>query len=365
VKILHIISSLMSGGKENLLVNLCAACSLKGNSVAVIIINDMTDPEILGQLFAKDIHVTRIGRTPGSSIFPALRQIRKQLKDFNPDLIHTHEDLSSVLGVIATLGSKIKRAHTLHCGNMYPLTLKERITKFIQGRSIDAFIAISSSVKKDFLERCPVDANRVTVVENGVPLDRFHCNNKGGDRRLIVCVARLDHPIKGQDILLRALHLLKEKRINFGCILVGDGASAEYLKNLASELGITKDIEFSGKQSDVSKFINRASIAVVPSRHEGFGISAIEAMACGRPVIASATGGLCDLIQHGGNGLRFRTGDHNDLADQILRLSEDSELYEALVRAGHETAKRHSIEEMAWQYQALYEQIVNRFGESA
>ena len=349
----------MSGGKENLLVNLCAANNPEVNSVAVIIINDVADPEILDRLLATGADIMQIGRRPGSSIIPALGQIRKTVKEFDPDIVHSHEDLSSVLGTIATLGLGIKHAHTLHCGNMYPLTPKERITKLVQGRGIDIFIAISSSVKRDFLERCPVDPARVSVVENGVPLERFRCNKHTGNPRLVVCVARLDHPVKGQDILLRALHILKEKNMHHDCLLVGDGASDEYLESLAGKLGISQHVEFTGKQSDVAKFIERSGIAVVPSRHEGLGIAAIEAMACGRPVIASATGGLCDLIEHGRNGLLFRPDDHQDLAEQILRLSGDARLYEALVQAGRVTAKSHSIEAMSGQYEAVYEQVIN------
>jgi len=349
----------MSGGKENLLVNICAANSESTHSMAVIIINDNIDPYILSRLKKTKTQVFSIERKPGKSIISAINRIRRIVNTLKPDIIHTHENLSAILGVLASFNSGSKRVHTLHCGNVYAFSLKERITKWIQGNSIHEFIAISPSVKQDFLKRCPVNPARITEAHNGIPLDRFSNSTDVSSHGSIVCIARLDHIVKGQDILIRAIAILKNNHISCTCRFVGDGESRNFLENLTAELGLAPDIEFLGTRSDVPDLIADAGMAVLPSRHEGFGIAAIEAMACGRPVIASAVGGLKDLIEHGKNGLLFEPDNPQDLAAQIQRLLEDSNLCKFLVKCGLETAKACSIENMNERYMSVYRHSVS------
>jgi len=140
-------------------------------------------------------------------------------------------------------------------------------------------------------------------------------------------------PIKGVDVLLRAVAILSQTRPRIRLVVVGDGSQRRHLITLADSLGISGRVSFEGAVLDVYPFLLRATIGVLPSHSEGQSITLIEMMAAGVPVVATAVGGTPELIEHGTSGLLVPPKDSASLATAIEHTLRDPE--GAVRRAEH------------------------------
>jgi glycosyltransferase involved in cell wall biosynthesis len=139
-----------------------------------------------------------------------------------------------------------------------------------------------------------------------------------------------------------------------------------HLIDLSKRLGVVDKVYLLGHVSDskLAALYKLSSIAVFPSIYEPFGIVALEAMGAGVPVIASATGGLEEIIQDGFNGLKFVSGSSDSLAYQIRRAANDSALTDYLVRNAHQTANKYSWESAAESTMDVYRRVLDEYGRS-
>lgn len=170
-------------------------------------------------------------------------------------------------------------------------------------------------------------AEKISTVHNPVDVGRFAeaASKPDGHFHLLV-VARL-HRVKGVDLALRALRNLLD-RYTRGVMLtiVGDGPERAGLKKLAGELGVDEYVRFEGLRYDVEDFVKQADLVLVPSRYEPFGMVAAEAGAAGKPVVASKTGGLPEIVEDGVTGFLFEPENDVMLAEKIAHLLKDKKL---------------------------------------
>jgi D-inositol-3-phosphate glycosyltransferase len=156
-------------------------------------------------------------------------------------------------------------------------------------------------------------------------------------------------PLKGLDLLLHAAHRLAPHAPDLRVVVVGGDAVPESeearVRDLAAELGLTGRVRFVGAvpQSDLPQYYNAADVCVVPSYYESFGLVAVEALACGTPVIASRVGGLPKVVKHGRNGLLVAERSADAFASSIEALYADSR-WRATLAAG----ARGSIQHLVW-----------------
>ncbi|KYK29347.1 MAG: hypothetical protein AYK19_19895 [Theionarchaea archaeon DG-70-1] len=181
-------------------------------------------------------------------------------------------------------------------------------------------------------------------VPSGVDLTRFTPLTM--KREAVTYVGAL-HEVKGVDIFLRAMKGIPEK-----VWIIGDGPERKTLEVLAETLGV--DCTFWGFRTDIPELMNKSKIVVLPSRNEGFGLTLLEAMACGTPVIGRKTGGIPELIT-GENGLIFET--EEELHERTLTLLHNQNLWETLREKGLETASQYSWEKTAHSYAQLYSEL--------
>lgn len=156
----------------------------------------------------------------------------------------------------------------------------------------------------------------------------------------ILNVARLD-PVKAHHVLIKACAHLMEKGIPFYCKIVGDGPSRSQIESLIAKLGLNDSIELMGfrYESEVSELFNWAHVMVLSSLSEGTPMTAIEAMAKGRVVIAPRITALHEMIDHGHNGLLFEPGRSDELADCLSQLARQPELRNRMGVAGRAKAE--------------------------
>ena len=141
-------------------------------------------------------------------------------------------------------------------------------------------------------------------------------------------------------------------------LMVGDGPERGPAEMLARELGIEKNVTFLGKQSHVERLIPHADLILLPSELESFGLAALEAMACGVPPLATRTGGLPEVIEHGVDGFLEEVGDTDALAARALEMLTDEEAHDRVAAAARNTAtSRFCSSLMIPKYEDYYRQI--------
>ena len=220
-------------------------------------------------------------------------------------------------------------------------------------RCAHAIVANSSAAKAQ-LEREGLAPERIRVIPNGVTADRFTIARPARPVRTIVTVANLRKE-KGHDVLLRAIAALSRSHGDLTFVVAGDGPRGAELRALASSLGIADRVRFSGHVDDVPALLGQADAFVLPSLSEAFPNAVIEAMAASLPVIASAVGGLLDLVDHGRTGLLVPPSDPGALAAAIESLVADPARAAQIGAAAREdVASRYSFDRMVHTFEDLY-----------
>jgi glycosyltransferase involved in cell wall biosynthesis len=218
-------------------------------------------------------------------------------------------------------------------------------------------IVANSTAAADLLHEEGVATDKIIVIPNGVDLSRFVESPPPARRRVVTVVANL-RPGKGHDILLRAFASVASTMPDARLRLVGSGPLREPLERLAGVLGIAHAVEFLGHQEDIAEVLATSHVYAFPSWTEAFPNGLIEGMAAGLPTVATATGGMVELVEDGRNGLLVPPGDPSSLAAAIVRLMENPGLADALGRAARGTIEaRYSFDRMVGEFSALYEQV--------
>ncbi len=359
--VLHLLTSLKKAGIENLICMLCRVTMTSVDSrLIIVIINDVVDRQMVKYIEQTGSKVIELGRLPGrpwNILYYALK-LRRCLRATKPDVVHVHNKLGFLLGFFASLFFRIRIVFTIHEMHLYSRSIFDRASKWLALKRADQFIAISQSVKEVFLNGTG-ESERIKVVYDGVDLTQFPLIHRLNEPYKIICCARLDHRIKGQDVLIEALYILKKRGLRFRCDFAGEGPSDEMLKRMIVELGLsTEEIRLLGVRNDVPELLADADLFVLPSRHEGFGMAIVEAMASGLPVIVSNIDGPAEIVVNGRDGLQFESGNAFDLADKINMLLGDDELRSRYSRASLLRARDFSIERMYEGYLEIYKSVI-------
>jgi glycosyltransferase involved in cell wall biosynthesis len=195
-------------------------------------------------------------------------------------------------------------------------------------------------------------SDRVRVIPNGLDLERFHAKVHGPIESMIT-VANL-RPEKSHDVLLDAFARCESRR-RLRLRIVGDGPCRPALERQARELGLGRRVEFLGHREDIADLLALSDLCILPSRSEAFPNSALEAMATGLPLIASAVGGLLDLVEDGRNGLLVPARDAAALASAIDRLVAQPTLAASLGESARRHVRdRYSFDRMVASFEHLY-----------
>lgn len=251
----------------------------------------------------------------------------------------------------------------LHLHNYYePNKIRTNINFFLANK----IIIVSASMCESF-SRFPKILNKIECIYNGVDLNRFVEGQLGFRETLPVdspgliigYVGQLSHR-KGVDILIRASRAVVQAYPDVLFVIVGaDGVHEEgytdAMATLTVEMGVSDRFLFLGKRDDIPEVMNGCDLLLVPSRIEPFGKVIIEAMSCGKCVIASAVGGIPEIIKDGLNGRLVPAEDVEALQNTILELLRDEELRNKLAKNGRQTAlEKFSIDALVSKTQALY-----------
>ncbi len=254
-----------------------------------------------------------------------------------PRILHTHLVHADVYGQIAGAMARTPlRLSTKHGFNWF----REGRFFGLADRSVASLahvhIAISQGLARYLAEMEGFDEDGFEIVHYGIAARNSVRPFAGSEPRLL-CVGRLI-PVKGHLVLLRALAQARAHVPDLVLDIAGSGPLEPALRGYARELGLGDAVRFLGFVSPVQRAIEDASVVVVPSLGEGFGMVALEAMERARPVIASAVGGLPEIVAGGETGLVVPPGDAEELADAMVALASDLPRASAMGEAGRRRA---------------------------
>ena len=196
-------------------------------------------------------------------------------------------------------------------------------------------VCVSNDMKNFLVDNIGIKPSRIEVIHNGVDLSSFNVFHLKSDAEreneglVIGTVARLSEP-KDHGNLLRAFALVLKKIPKVRLMLVGDGDLRADIEFMIRELGIEENVEMLGRRGDIPELLATMDIFVLPSKREGFPISILEAMACGKPVVATDVGGVSEIISNREDGIIVQPEDHESLAAALLQLLEDERFRKGL-----------------------------------
>jgi glycosyltransferase involved in cell wall biosynthesis len=267
----------------------------------------------------------------------AFAKVVNRIARQRPSIVHTHLIHGDVYGQLAASLARVPlRLSTKHgfndfrAGRLFGLA-DRRVSSLAHVQ-----IAISRGLASYLAETEGFEESRFEIVHYGIAA-RDGADVYSGSEPRLLCIGRLI-PIKGHRILLRALAQARLRVPGIALDVAGHGPLERELKVFAAELGIEHAVRFVGFVDPVQRAIEEAAIVVVPSLGEGFGMVALEAMERARPVIASAVGGLPEIVADGETGLVVPPGDAEALAEAMVALAEDLGRAAELGRGGRARA---------------------------
>jgi glycosyltransferase involved in cell wall biosynthesis len=284
----------------------------------------------------------------------AFGEITAYLGRVRPRILHTHLVHADVYGQLAGSVTRVPlRLSTKHGFNEFREGRWFGFADRSVGSLAHVHIAISQGLAQYLAETEGFDEEDFEIVHYGIAADGEAAPYAGSEPRLL-CIGRLI-PIKGHLVLLRALAQARAQLPDVTLDVAGRGPLAPALKAYAREVGVEDAVRFLGFVSPVQAAIQDAAVVVVPSLGEGFGMVALEAMERARPVIASAVGGLPEIVADGETGLVVPPADAEALAEAIVSLAGDLARAVAMGEAGRERAlEQFTPERCVERLEALY-----------
>lgn len=350
MRILHVIESLKIGGAERLLSDMLPLMAQQHQ--VTLLVNRDIDNDFSRRVKTAGVRV-EVLRNVGLHSPKNIICLRKKFKDY--DVVHVHLFPTSYWAALASMFSSVPLIFTEHStsnrrrGKWY----FRPIEQFIYSR-FQCVISISQQTQDALREWLQVsrDSSRFVVVNNGINLSAFsHLHNQKDYPHTLVMVSRFAAS-KDQETVIRAMALLPN---DLHAIFVGDGENLAHCKELAASLGVSDRTHFVGSQLDVASWLAKADIGVQSSHWEGFGLTAVEMMAAGLPVVASSVEGLRQVVE--GAGILFEAGNAQELADAVSRLLSDTDYYKKIVCQCAARAVDYDIRTMVDQYLKIYSSL--------
>jgi glycosyltransferase involved in cell wall biosynthesis len=351
VRILHAIQELRTGGAERLVVALTAGARVAGHDVATA----SAPGPLAGEIGAAAFPVPLVRRRPWL-VPSAAWALRRAMRSWRPDLVHAHNPGIAVAVSLATWRGRARPALvSFHGVPDEDYGAAARLLRLAGLPVVACGPGVATGLEQHGL--------RVhTTIVNGISPPPPPADRQALERELklppgfplVVSAGRLV-PQKNHLLAIGALARVP----GVALAVLGEGPLREELAGAAVELGVADRVVFPGLRPDARAVIAAADAVVIPSLWEGLPLVALESLAAGTPVVATAVRGLRELLVHEQTALLTPPGDEQALADALGRLLADSALGERLATAGRNASEEYTEEAMLARYLDFYEQLVH------
>jgi glycosyltransferase involved in cell wall biosynthesis len=310
----------------------------------------------------------------------AVGAVAALLAGIGPEIVHNHMYRAELVGTRAAIAlGEAGHARPYVVGTVHSSRIRSpedrEVLRSLTPR-MDHLIAVSRAMEHKIADERPSDVP-VSLIYNGVDLVRYDhtdpcCTlreeyHMPAEAQIAGVVARLEHE-KGHPTLLDAWPRVMRRVPNAWLLVVGEGSRRPELEAQAAALGIVERVVFTGRRDDVPAVTAALDVAVLPSYREAQGLTILEAMALSRPVVASAVGGIPEMIEDGRTGLLVPPHDPDALAAAIIRLFTDHAYADLLAKGGHDLVhERFCVELMVAAIEDIYDEGARgvRFSEVA
>ncbi len=386
-KILHIITRLDMGGSAQNTLHTCMELSGKYEIILVHGLSHESGMSDLEKKIVKDgVEKAKKNGVKVIALPSIVRSIRP-IKDFKallalmwlifkekPDIVHTHSSKAGILGRVAAKISFVPNIiHTPHGHVFYgyfgPFTSNIFLwVEKILSRFTDHMVALTDGEMDDYIKLSVCSPEKLLKIHSGVDVKQFM--NSNGNRVEKRRSLGLDQngnvlgfvgwllPIKGPEYLLKAMEDIWQKYPETALVFVGKGDLAMDLRAQALQVSANGRIKFLGWREDIDEIMSIFDMLVLPSLNEGMGRVLVEAMAAGKPVVASNVGGIPDLVRDGENGYLVPPADEKALADRIKKLLDDPGRAWEMGQQGRKLCQQFSLEAMIEKLDDLYSDLI-------
>lgn len=359
MKILQVCSARAIGGGEKHLADLAHGLTERGHEIYAALRPNSPLRSHLSRV--RDENVLTL-RAPGPLNIANAYRLARFMREQQIEIVHAHIAHDYLLAALAArLAGNARLVVTRHV--LFPL--KTTHARLLQ--RVDAVIAVSHAVAGVLKVQNIFDSSRIVVIHNGIDLTRFFPNSSSRDSNSFR-VGMVGHlaPIKGQDEFIRAARIVTGERNDVTFIIAGEdksrsGENRQHLERLIRDLGLNERVQLIGWVDDVPSLLSTLDLLISPSRSEPFGLSIIEGMAAGVPVIATSSEGAREILEDGVTGQLLSSGNPEELARAIVGLLDD----EARRKSFSENAlaavrDKFSLERMVDDTEQLYRTILKK-----
>lgn len=370
LRVLHIIPDLGLAGAERMAVNLICGLKRDGFVVEAVSLYDRKGTELELLLEENGITTWYLGKRPGFDPRMYIR-LGRILNRFQPDVVHTHRYVLRYLYPLPAYISTDVKIHTVHNIAEKEVDIFGRWLHYIAFRTGVVPVAIAQTVYSS-IERF-YGCKGMPLITNGIPVERYNKPNvprktwrltEGFDDEavLFVSIGRLE-PQKNYSLLLEAFADGPARTDpNTKLIIVGEGYLRQNLEEQTRSLGLSARVHFLGLRTDIPNILAAADIFVLSSDYEGNPLVVMEAMAAGKPVIATAVGGVPELVEPEKTGILVQSGDARALANAMNRclLMDEIERKAMGEQGAMRAVETFDIRTMVASYQKLYQALWNK-----
>jgi glycosyltransferase involved in cell wall biosynthesis len=369
MNIFYIVESLGLGGSETQAVEAAVHLTLRGH---LLCFGFLRGGPLCERLRSASIRAVEFPVTDFKSpkAIKQLVRLTRFFKKSNFDVVHAHDLYSNLIAVPAARMARVPRilSSQRDLGNWGWYTpFNRKILRTIQGLSTWV-VANSDAVRQSLIHDDHFNPSRIQVVYNAVDVDRFR--GVAGERGtvlpmtqendvLVVMVANMNiSPSKGHDTLVESARTVCVECPNVRFVLVGDGALRSQIETAVKMANLADHFVFLGKRTDVPRILAACDIAVLASNAEGLPNAVLEYLAAGLPTVATAVGGIPEIIEDGISGMLVAPQRPDVLAEAILRLIRDGDLRAKLSIGGRaRVEKQFTYTKLISRLEALYDPV--------
>jgi len=352
MKILFVIGTLQNAGTPTHLLELFRSLDRRRLEIEVCCVQKIGGlvPEV--EALGIPVHDLRLPILYHPAFLPRLAGLARHVRRFRPDVVHTYLFLADVFGsLVARLAGAPAVVTSRRMDTSKDLPRRTRAYR-AANRWTDRIVTPSEAARQACIRAEGADPAKVVTVPNGVELARIDAaapaeDVAGGEGPWIGTVGHLN-PIKGHRTLVDALPVIRARHPRAQLLLAGEGMLRESLEQRARDLGLSDAVHFLGVRRDVPSVLKRLDLFVQPSHSEGMSNALIEAMAAGRPVVATRVGGNPEVVRDGVDGLLVPPADPEAMGRACADLLADRSRLEAFGREGRRRVEAlFTVERMA------------------